>query len=88
MPMIIPDDPSGSVWTDGAPNVSRQDPTSAVQFDAEHLARNRKVVGSNPTSGSETAGQSMCGGPSPALLASLIILMRESGLGGSRPWLM
>ena len=36
-------DPSGPVWTDAAPNVSRQDPTSAVQSDAEHLARNRKV---------------------------------------------
>jgi hypothetical protein len=45
-------DPSGSVWTDEAPNVSRQDPTSAVQVDAEHLARNRKVEGSNPSSGS------------------------------------
>jgi len=44
--------PSGAVWTDGPPNVSRQDPTSAVQADAEHPSRNRKVVGSNPTSGS------------------------------------
>ena len=52
-------DPSGAVWTDAAPNVSRQDPTSAVQADAAHLARNRKVVGSNPTSGSKTAGQSI-----------------------------
>jgi hypothetical protein len=50
--------PSGAVWTDDPPNVSGQDPTSAVQSDAEHLARNRKVLGSNPTSGSETAGQS------------------------------
>jgi Putative heavy-metal-binding len=44
-----PDDPSGPVWTDGASNVSRLDPSGAVQVDAEHLARNRKVVGSNPT---------------------------------------
>jgi hypothetical protein len=35
--------PSGPVWIDAASNVSRQDPTSAVRFDAEHLARNRKV---------------------------------------------
>jgi hypothetical protein len=32
--------------------VSRPDPTGAVQFDAEHPARNRKVVGSNPSAGS------------------------------------
>jgi hypothetical protein len=47
-----PDDPSGSVGS----RLNRQrtqreqaNPTSAVWFDAEHLARNRKVVGSNPT---------------------------------------
>ena len=45
-------DPSGAVWTDEASNLSRPDPSGAVQVDAEHLARNRKVVGSNPTSGS------------------------------------
>jgi hypothetical protein len=50
-------DPSGAVWTDGASNVSRPDPPGAVQVDAEHPSRNRKVVGSNPTSGSKTAGQ-------------------------------
>jgi hypothetical protein len=44
--------PSGAVWTDGASNVSRLDPSGAVQIDAEHPSRNRKVVGSNPTSGS------------------------------------
>jgi hypothetical protein len=55
IPMIIQTillDLSRAVWTDAAPNVSRQDPTSAVQVDAEHLARNRKVEGSNPSSGS------------------------------------
>jgi hypothetical protein len=36
-------DPSRAVWTDDPPNVSRHDPASAVQSDAEHLARNRKV---------------------------------------------
>ena len=45
--------PSGAVWTDGPSNVSRLDPSGAVQIDAEHPSRNRKVVGSNPTSGSK-----------------------------------
>jgi hypothetical protein len=45
-------EPSRAIWTDEASNVSRLDPSGAVQADAEHLARNRKVVGSNPTSGS------------------------------------
>jgi hypothetical protein len=44
--------PSEAVWTDGPSNVSRPDPSGAVQVDAEHPSRNRKVVGSNPTSGS------------------------------------
>jgi hypothetical protein len=48
-------DPLGAVWIDEAFNVSRHDPTGAVWFDAEHLARNRKVDGSNPTSGSVIA---------------------------------
>jgi hypothetical protein len=46
-------DPTGAVWTDGPSNVSRLDPSGADQIDAEHPARNRKVVGSNPTSGSK-----------------------------------
>jgi hypothetical protein len=49
--------PSGAVWTDEASNVSSPDPSGADQIDAEHPTRNRKVVGSNPTSGSKTAGQ-------------------------------
>jgi hypothetical protein len=44
--------PSGAVWTDEAPNMSRLDPSGTVQSDAELLPRNRKVVGSNPTLGS------------------------------------
>jgi hypothetical protein len=55
IPLIIQTirrDPSGTVWTDEASNVSRPDPSGAVQVDAEHPSRNRKVVGSNPTSGS------------------------------------
>jgi hypothetical protein len=47
--------PSGAVWTDRPSNVSRLDPSGAVQIDAEHPTRNRKVVGSNPTSGSKSA---------------------------------
>jgi hypothetical protein len=50
--------PSGAVWTDDAAHVSRLDPSGADQIDAEHPARNRKVEGSNPSSGSKTAGQS------------------------------
>jgi hypothetical protein len=49
--------PSGAVWTDEAANVSRLDPSGADQIDAEHPSRNRKVVGSNPTSGSISAAQ-------------------------------
>jgi hypothetical protein len=37
-------DPSRAVWTDEAPNVSRPDPSGAIQIDAEHPTRNRKVV--------------------------------------------
>jgi hypothetical protein len=44
-------EPSGAVWTDGASNLSRIDPSGADQIDAEHPSRNRKVVGSNPTLG-------------------------------------
>ena len=49
IPLIIQTiglDPSGAVWTDEAPNVSRLDPSVAVQADAEHPSRNRKVEGS------------------------------------------
>ena len=59
-PMIIQTillDPSRAVWTDEAPNVSRLDPSRAVQADTGHPARNRKVVGSNPTSISKTVAQ-------------------------------
>jgi hypothetical protein len=60
IPMIIQTillDPSGAVWTDEASNVSRLDPSGADQADAENPTRNRKVEGSNPSSGSKTAGQ-------------------------------
>jgi hypothetical protein len=67
-------DPSGAIWTEEPPNVSRLDPSGAIQIDAEHPSRNRKVVGSNPTSGSISAGQRVHVVLLPmALLASLII---------------
>jgi hypothetical protein len=44
--------PTGAVWTDSASNVSSPDPSEADQIDTEHPTRNRKVVGSNPISGS------------------------------------
>jgi hypothetical protein len=43
-------DPSGAVWTDDASNVSRLDPSGAVQIDAEHPSRNRLVAGLRPAS--------------------------------------
>jgi hypothetical protein len=49
--------PSEAVCTDEPSNVSRLDPSGAVQADAEHPSRNRKVEGSNPSSGSKAAGQ-------------------------------
>ena len=52
-------DPSRAVWTDEASNVSSLDPSGADQIDAEHPSRNRKVVGSNPTSGSISAGEGL-----------------------------
>jgi hypothetical protein len=50
-------DPSGAVWTDSASTVSSLDPSGAIQVDAKNPARNRKVVGSNPTSGFISAGE-------------------------------
>jgi hypothetical protein len=43
--------PSGAVWTDEASKHEQARSFGAVQGDAEHSTRNRKVVGSNPTSG-------------------------------------
>jgi oligoendopeptidase F len=37
-------DPSGAVWTDEASNVSRPDPSGAIQVDAEHPSRNRLLA--------------------------------------------
>src|SRR5215216_4579892 len=54
---MIRRDRTRSVWIDEAFNVSRPDPSGAVQVDVEHPARNRKVEGSNPSSGSKAPGQ-------------------------------
>jgi hypothetical protein len=78
IPMIIQTillDPTGAVWTDEASSVRRLDLSRADQVDAEHQSRHRRVEGSNPSSGSKTAGQSThtidrC----LPVLASLIIL--------------
>jgi hypothetical protein len=37
-------DPSGSVWTESASNLSSLDPSGAIQIDAEHPTRNRKIA--------------------------------------------
>src|SRR4029453_7179274 len=81
-----PDDPSGSDRSRlDRRGIQREQARSvwSDQIDAEDPSRNRKGVGSNPTSGSKTAGQSIYVllAP-PALLASLII----PG-AGSRPLL-
>jgi hypothetical protein len=44
-------DPSGAVWTDRPPDVSSLDPSGAVQGDAEHPTRNRKVEGQTHANG-------------------------------------
>jgi hypothetical protein len=46
IPMIIQTiglHPSGALWTDGASNVSRPDPSGADQIDAEHQATDLAV---------------------------------------------
>jgi hypothetical protein len=53
--------PSRAIWTESASNMSSLDPSGAVQADAEHPSRNRKVVGSNPTSGPITRSKSSTG---------------------------
>src|SRR4029450_8580282 len=45
----IRQDPTGAVWTDEGPNVSRPDPSGADQIDAEHQATDLAVGGSNPS---------------------------------------
>jgi hypothetical protein len=42
----IRQDPSGAVWNDEAPNVSRPDPSGADQTDAEHQSTDLAVESS------------------------------------------
>jgi hypothetical protein len=49
--------PAGSDQIDAVSHVSRDDPSPSDVSDCEVPPRNRKVVGSNPTSGSICAGQ-------------------------------
>jgi hypothetical protein len=88
IPMIIQTTdlhPSGSDQMDAAANVSRHDPTSAVQFDAKHLARNRKVVGSNPTSGSKPQVRAGYGDPVARLACLVDHPLCANLVSGSRP---
>jgi hypothetical protein len=88
IPMVIQTillGPSGPDQIDAASNVSRLDPSAAVQSDAEHLARNRKVVGSNPTSGYNCRSEQVTVILSLALLASLIIPCARTWYPGAAP---
>jgi hypothetical protein len=51
-------DPSRAVWTESASNLSSLDPSGAIQIDAEHPTRNRKVVGFQSDLGLQTAATS------------------------------
>ena len=52
-----------SVWTDGASNVSRPDPSGTDQSDAEHQATDLAVGGANPSRRATiTAAQRLCDG--------------------------
>jgi sec-independent protein translocase protein TatA len=67
---------------ESAPLLSSRDGAERVQLEGFGPTRNRKVVGSNPTSGSKTAGQRVYTVlPPMALLASLIIPLHEPGVG-------
>jgi hypothetical protein len=74
---------------DEPPDVSCEDGTRRHLLDGRSTTRNRKVVGSNPTSGSKTAGQrrQSCV-HDPAVNASVIpsIEWRSSVASGHRRW--
>jgi hypothetical protein len=89
IPMVIHTillDPSGSIWTDEASNVSRPDPSGAVQVDAEHPPRNRRSsVRIRPRALKlqvRACGRSSSCSPCLPRWSSL---MREFGLGEARP---
>ena len=63
----IRQDPSGSIWTDEAPNVSRPDPSGPDQIDVEHQATDLAVGGSNPSRRANIAVQRPCNRVLPCL---------------------
>ncbi len=75
-------DPSRSVWIDGAPNVSRHDPSGADQIDAEHqptdLVHTRDAAVNCSVEGAVLA-RSCLGGPTSAL-------WRSGNRAGQRHW--
>jgi hypothetical protein len=67
------DDPSVSVWTaDAASNLSRLDSSGAVQVDAEHPYRNRKVGEPDPASLRHRGGDRAAGAVWFAVAARLL----------------
>src|SRR5512132_1513689 len=75
-------DRSGSVWTDGTPNVSRPDPSGAIPTDAKHPTRNRKMEGSNPLSAPRIARPASS---SSALSCWVEVLELDAGVFGGEP---
>jgi hypothetical protein len=69
----------GRHWMKSPPHLSSQDESGRVQLEGFGPTRNRKVEGSNPSSGSKTPGQRVC----PALLAGWVTTGGHS-LAGSR----
>ena len=73
---------TGGVQTDGTGDLTSEDDTSRHPMDGREATRNRKVVGSNPTSGSKTAGRSICALTLAARFACLV----DHPCAGSRPY--
>jgi len=76
----IRQDPSGSVWTDEAPNVSRPDPSGADQIDAEHQATDLAVGGSNPSRRAKRPGHTAIGGSTARLAEATVNDLPDSRL--------
>src|SRR5215203_6317869 len=55
---LLPD-PTGRHWMKSVPHLSSHDGSGWVQLEGFGPTRNRKVVGSNPTSGSISAGEGL-----------------------------
>jgi hypothetical protein len=48
-----------AAWTDASPNMSRLDPSGAVEVDADHPARKGKAVGWNRPRAQEIPGSAV-----------------------------